>query len=139
MLNNHLRFSVLYDKDPAKARMRILRFDVEASSVKHTYEGPWGAGGAFCVLSSLPFGRRTVACRHSISKPAAAFAAAAGTHTGRACLPLTLCMDSSTGKKPTLDTCDPDSETVVFHGDAPQPVEEGEEVIYTYDVVFQAT
>ena len=42
-----------------------------------------------------------------------------------------------TGKEPTLSTCNPSHKKVVTKEDAPQPVEEGQEVFYTYDVLFR--
>jgi len=42
-----------------------------------------------------------------------------------------------TGTKSTLNTCDPASERTATKDDPPQPVQEGQEVIYTYDVLFR--
>lgn len=39
--------------------------------------------------------------------------------------------------KPTLETCSPGRMQYVTHGLAPQMVEEGEEVIFSYDVIFK--
>jgi len=39
--------------------------------------------------------------------------------------------------KPSLETCHPGRMQYVTHGLAPQMVEEGEEVIFSYDVVFK--
>ena len=92
-LNNHLRFTVLYNRDPATDLSRVVGFEVEPFSVKHGYEGAWqgageGGGGA---------------------------------------------------QKQQLTTCDPSRRTAVSHGQAPQPLEEGEEVVFTYDVRFVAS
>lgn len=40
-LHNHLRFNILYNRDAATDTSRIVGFEVEAFSVKHTYEGSW--------------------------------------------------------------------------------------------------
>lgn len=81
-LHNHLRFSILYHKDIETDLARIVGFEVEPFSVKHTYEGAW---------------------------------------------------DKSS---PVLDTCNPGRMTYVTHNLPPQPVAEGSEVIFTYDVRF---
>lgn len=39
--------------------------------------------------------------------------------------------------KPLLDTCSPGRMQFVTHGLAPQMIDEGEEVIFTYDVIFK--
>ena len=41
-----------------------------------------------------------------------------------------------TGNRPTLMACDPGANKFVTESDATQPVEEGQEVVYTYDVLF---
>ena len=38
---NHLRFNILYHKDPASDLSRIVGFEVDPFSVNHTYEAPW--------------------------------------------------------------------------------------------------
>jgi transmembrane 9 superfamily protein 2/4 len=81
-LHNHLRFSILYHKDVETDLARIVGFEVEPFSVKHTYEGAW---------------------------------------------------DKSS---PVLDTCNPGRMTYVTHNLPPQPVAEGNEVIFSYDVRF---
>ena len=40
-VNNHLRFIVKYHKSETFPGARIVGFEVEAYSVKHTYEGEW--------------------------------------------------------------------------------------------------
>merc|ERR1719217_1397850 len=40
-VNNHLRFIVKYHKSDTFSGARIVGFEVEAYSVKHTYEGEW--------------------------------------------------------------------------------------------------
>jgi len=40
-VNNHLRFIVKYHKSDTFSGSRIVGFEVEAYSVKHTYEGAW--------------------------------------------------------------------------------------------------
>ena len=52
-INNHLRFIVKYHKEPATfTGARIVGFEVEAFSVKHTYKGTWGTKDA--KLTSVP-------------------------------------------------------------------------------------
>ena len=46
-------------------------------------------------------------------------------------------MRAVTGTKATLTTCDPETNKFVTETDAPQPAEEGQEVVYTYDVLFR--
>ncbi|KAF5832623.1 EMP/nonaspanin domain family protein [Dunaliella salina] len=84
-LHNHLRFTILYHKDEITDLARIVGFEVEPFSVKHTYETPWDK------------------------------------------------------VSPTLNTCNPGRATFVTHDMPPQPVKEGEEVIFTYDVRFVAS
>tara|TARA_B100000524_G_scaffold137816_1_gene68980 strand:+ start:1574 stop:3445 length:1872 start_codon:yes stop_codon:yes gene_type:complete len=50
-VNNHLRFIVKYHKSDTFTGARIVGFEVEAYSVKHSYEGEWKAGVA---LTSVP-------------------------------------------------------------------------------------
>jgi len=45
-LNNHMTFTVLWDREPTAGRTRIVGFEVEPSSVKHRYEGAWNITGA---------------------------------------------------------------------------------------------
>ena len=42
-LHNHLRFTVLFHRDSETDLARIVGFEVEPFSVKHTYETPWDA------------------------------------------------------------------------------------------------
>ena len=44
MLNNHLRFTILYHKNAETDLSRIVGFEVEPFSVKHTYDGEWKGG-----------------------------------------------------------------------------------------------
>ena len=81
-LNNHLRFTILFNKDANTELSRVVGFEVEAFSVKHEYEAPWDK------------------------------------------------------KNPVLNTCNPGRMIAVSHTQSPQAVEEGEEVIFTYDVKF---
>ena len=81
-LHNHLRFTILYHKDAQTDLARIVGFEVEPFSVKHTYEGAWDK------------------------------------------------------TSPVLDTCNPGRMIYVTHNLPPQPVSEGIEVIFTYDVRF---
>ena len=46
MLNNHLSFTVLWDREPVKGDARIVGFGVAPFSVKHSYDGPWLRPGA---------------------------------------------------------------------------------------------
>ncbi len=82
-LHNHLRYTILYHKDSQTDLARIVGFEVEPFSAKHTYEGVW---------------------------------------------------DKSS---PVLDTCNPGRMIYVTHNLPPQPVAEGNEVIFSYDVRFQ--
>ena len=50
-LNNHLRFIIKYHKDEAFEGARIVGFEVEAFSVRHTYKGTWGKDAQ---LTSVP-------------------------------------------------------------------------------------
>eukprot|EP00270_Netrium_digitus_P001486 TRINITY_DN1161_c0_g1_i1.p1 TRINITY_DN1161_c0_g1~~TRINITY_DN1161_c0_g1_i1.p1 ORF type:complete len:658 (+),score=199.18 TRINITY_DN1161_c0_g1_i1:265-1974(+) len=84
-IHNHLRFNVLFHKDPSTNLARVVGFEVEPFSKKHVYEGPFD--------------------------------------------PLKL----------HLTTCNPGSMQAVTNSDNPQIVEENEEVIFTYDVVFTAS
>lgn len=45
MLNNHLRFTILYHRDEETDLSRIVGFEVEPFTVAHSYEGDWEAGG----------------------------------------------------------------------------------------------
>jgi transmembrane 9 superfamily protein 2/4 len=51
-VNNHLRFIVKYHKSDTFSGARIVGFEVEAYSVKHTYEGEWNAKDP--KLTSVP-------------------------------------------------------------------------------------
>jgi len=51
-VNNHLRFIVKYHKSETYAGARIVGFEVEAYSVKHTYEGAWNEKSP--KLTSVP-------------------------------------------------------------------------------------
>ena len=42
-LHNHLRFTILYHRDPETDLSRIVGFEVEPFSVKHKYDGKWNA------------------------------------------------------------------------------------------------
>lgn len=84
-LHNHLRYTILYHKDAETDLARIVGFEVEPFSVKHTYEGAW---------------------------------------------------DKSS---PVLDTCNPGRMTFVTHNLPPQPVADGAEVVFSYDVRFVAS
>ncbi len=50
-VNNHLRFIVKYHKDAKFEGARLVGFEVEAFSVKHTYKGKWGVDAS---LTSVP-------------------------------------------------------------------------------------
>ena len=50
-LNNHLRFIIKYHNDDAFVGARIVGFEVEAFSVKHTYKGTWDKDAK---LTSVP-------------------------------------------------------------------------------------
>lgn len=43
LIHNHLRFTILYHRDPETDLSRIVGFEVEAFSVKHKYDGKWNA------------------------------------------------------------------------------------------------
>ena len=51
-INNHLRFIVKYHRSDTFPGSRIVGFEVEAYSVKHTYEGAWNAASP--KLTSVP-------------------------------------------------------------------------------------
>uniref|UniRef100_A0A7S4BHJ0 Transmembrane 9 superfamily member n=1 Tax=Chrysotila carterae TaxID=13221 RepID=A0A7S4BHJ0_CHRCT len=51
-VNNHLRFIVKYHKSDTFSGARIVGFEVEAYSVKHSYEGAWNAAAP--KLTSVP-------------------------------------------------------------------------------------
>ena len=40
-INNHLRYTILYHRDPETDLSRIVGFEVEPFSVKHTFDGDW--------------------------------------------------------------------------------------------------
>lgn len=40
-LNNHLRFTVYFNRDPATDLSRIVGFEVQPLSIRHTYFGAW--------------------------------------------------------------------------------------------------
>jgi hypothetical protein len=82
-LHNHLRFTILYNRDALTDLSRIVGFEVEPFSAKHEYE--------------LPYDKNN----------------------------------------PDLKTCNPGRMVHVTHSLPPQSVEEGAEVIFTYDVIFQ--
>ena len=84
-INNHVRFAVLYHKDENTDSARIVGFEAEPFSVKHTYEKPWNP------------------------------------------------------EKPILETCNAHRMTYVSYDQPPQEAREGEEVIFTYDVLFKAS
>ena len=50
-LNNHVRFIIKYHTDEAFVGSRIVGFEVEAFSVKHTYKGKWDTDAK---LTSVP-------------------------------------------------------------------------------------
>ena len=43
------------------------------------------------------------------------------------------------GKTTRLTTCDPHAKSTVVNSNSPQEVEEGKEIIFTYDVEFQVS
>ena len=54
MLNNHLRFTILYHRDLETDLARIVGFEVEPFSVKHSYEGTWDTTGLFAAELRTP-------------------------------------------------------------------------------------
>ncbi|KAI8477092.1 MAG: hypothetical protein J3K34DRAFT_170756 [Monoraphidium minutum] len=54
-LHNHLRFTVLYNRDASTDLARIVGFEVEPFSVKHEYDGAWNANSP--VLKTCNAGR----------------------------------------------------------------------------------
>ncbi len=49
VINNHLQFTVLHEPpagDLPTDKPRLIKFQLEAFSVKHSYDGDWTAGGA---------------------------------------------------------------------------------------------
>lgn len=82
-VNNHVKFTVLYHRDPEKDTARIVGFEARPTSVKHTY---------------------------------------------------TTWMEEN----PVVDTCSAFQHPLDSRSNlSPQPVKEGEEIVYTYDVEFQ--
>ena len=112
MLNNHLRITVLYHRDPVQGTTQLDDLEVDAFSIKHSYEGGWNSGGAAVLLLRSPLRPTQI---HSLSLPACLLrlaALAACADSARACcFPTRLC--ALTGKKPVLKTCDPSFERVV--------------------------
>lgn len=53
-LNNHLSFTILYNRDPATDLSRVVGFEVEPMSVKHSYEGEWSSEGDGGSAQSSP-------------------------------------------------------------------------------------
>jgi transmembrane 9 superfamily protein 2/4 len=84
-LNNHARFTILYNRDPETDLSRIVGFEVEPASVKHRYKNRWDP------------------------------------------------------VNPQLETCNAERHPLDSLAAPPQPVAEGEEVVFTYDVVFKAS
>ena len=82
-LNNHIRFTILYHKDVDTETSRIVGFEAEPFSMKHTYEKPYNPN------------------------------------------------------KPILETCNAGRMKYVTYDEPPQEVKAGEEVIFSYDVLFQ--
>lgn len=48
-INNHLRFTVLFNRDPATDLSRIVGFEVEPFSIKHKYKGEWSKDAQLTV------------------------------------------------------------------------------------------
>ena len=84
-LNNHLRFTILYHRDVESGLSRIVGFEVEPLSVKHSYGAFWE--------------------------------------------------DDDT----LLQTCNPSRGVYVSNVMEPQPVAEDEEVVFSYDVLFEGS
>ena len=67
MLNNHLRFTVLYRWDPPEGRAQIVEWSL--SCVKHSYVGAWNAEGALQAQPQQPLCRpftlRIPLCSHA--------------------------------------------------------------------------
>jgi hypothetical protein len=66
-LHNHLRFTILYNRDAATDLSRIVGFEVEAFSVKHGHEGKVGRWGARACVRACVRGRPS--CQHALSLP----------------------------------------------------------------------
>eukprot|EP01023_Acetabularia_acetabulum_P016371 TRINITY_DN1808_c0_g1_i2.p1 TRINITY_DN1808_c0_g1~~TRINITY_DN1808_c0_g1_i2.p1 ORF type:complete len:682 (-),score=91.71 TRINITY_DN1808_c0_g1_i2:217-2226(-) len=86
-VHNHLRFNILYHKQPETGLSRIVGFEVEPFSVDHTYDPPW----------------------------------------------------EEDFEHMKLQTCHPGKQIKVSHEQKPQEVAAGEEIVFTYDVLFQAS
>jgi transmembrane 9 superfamily protein 2/4 len=82
-INNHVRFTILYHKDDDTDLARIVGFEAEPFSVKHTYEAPWNPDMSI------------------------------------------------------LETCNAHRMRYVDYDQPPQEARAGEEVIFTYDVLFK--
>ena len=63
-LHNHLRFTVLYNRDAGTDLSRIVGFEVEAFSVKHEYDKPWDATGNGALNTCNP--GRMIAVSHTL-------------------------------------------------------------------------
>ncbi len=84
-VNNHARFTILYNLDPETDLSRIVGFEVEPTSVKHRYKNRWDP------------------------------------------------------VNPQLETCNAERHPLDGLAAEPQPVAEGEELVFTYDVAFKAS
>jgi Endomembrane protein 70 len=87
LLNNHLRFTILFNLNPVTDLSRIVGFEVEPYSTKHRYEGEWPT--------------------------------------------------DPNAPTPTLLSCNPHRNKLALHDAEQQEVKEGEEIIFTYDIMFQ--
>lgn len=136
MLNNHLRFTILYHRDLETDLARIVGFEVEPFSVKHSYEGTWDTTGLSSAVLRTPcpanqaptmLARARRISSRSHVRPTLATAGNVADlligHAGK--------------KKPELKTCNPGSMKFVTDKEPKQPVETDQEVIFTYDVLFQ--
>lgn len=66
-LHNHLRFAILYHKDEATDLARIVGFEVEPFSVKHTWEAPWDDAGP--TLNTCNPGRMVYVTHETAPQP----------------------------------------------------------------------
>ena len=148
VLNNHLRFTILYHRDLETDLARIVGFEVEPFSVKHSYEGTWDATGANAAVPEVSAARMHCCAGPLRGLPQRPTSKGAGDCTGRSktCLASLSCSSSVSQlhpaplagkKKPELKTCNPGSMKFVTDKEPKQPVEADQEVIFTYDVLFQ--
>ena len=89
-LNNHLRFIVKYHRDEKFEGARIVGFEVEAFSVKHTYKGTWGKDHQLTSVPPPPTCRCSRCSRRRRSSSSPTTSRGRSAHQGPAVGPLPL-------------------------------------------------